>query len=63
MLNPILFTERVVQDYLRYQHTAYRSPTRASMPRCGSLLNLEEARRSPLLKGPYVCQSHTFGKA
>lgn len=60
MLNPILFTERVVQDFLRYQLTAYPFADKSLYAQMRQLLNLEETRRSPLLKGPYVSLSRTF---
>ncbi|MCX6875469.1 MAG: hypothetical protein NTW21_16930 [Verrucomicrobia bacterium] len=60
MLNPILFTERVVQDFLRYQLTAYPFADKGLYAQMRQLLNLEETRRSPLLKGPYVSLSRTF---
>ncbi len=60
MLNPILFTERVVQDFLRYQLTAYPFADKALYAQMRKLLNLDETRRSPLMKGPYVSLSRTF---
>lgn len=60
MLNPILFTERVVQDFLRYQLTAYPFADKGLYAQMRRLLNLEESRRSPLMKGPYVSLSRTF---
>lgn len=60
MLNPIVFTEHVVQDFLRYQLTAYPFSDRNLYEQMVKLLNLEETRRSPLLKGPYVSLSRTF---
>ena len=54
MLNPILFTERVVQDFLRYQLTAYPFADKGLYAQMRKLLNLDETRRSPLLKGPYA---------
>lgn len=60
MLNPILYTERVVQDFLRYQLTAYPFADKDLYAQMRQLLNLEETRHSPLLKGPYVSLSRTF---
>jgi hypothetical protein len=60
MLNPILFTERVVQDFLRYQLTAYPFADKGLYAQMRKLLNLDETRRSPLMKGPYVSLSRTF---
>ena len=47
-LNPIVFTEKVVRSFLRYQLTAYPFAD-AQMRR---LLSLDETRQSPLMKGP-----------
>lgn len=60
MLNPIVFTERVVQDFLRYQLTAYPFADQNLYGQMRQLLNLEQTRRSPLMKGPYVSLSRTF---
>jgi hypothetical protein len=34
-LNPIVFTEKVVRSFLRYQLTAYPLPMNACLCRCG----------------------------
>ncbi len=60
MLNPILFTERVVQDFLRYQVTTYPFADAALNGQLRTLLNLRETRQSPLMKGPYVSLSRPF---
>jgi len=60
MLNPILFTERVVSDFLKYQLTAYPFADHSLYAQMRSLLNLDETRNSPLLKGPFVGLSKTF---
>lgn len=60
MLNPILFTERVVQDFLRYQITTYPFADPALDRQLRTLLNLRQTRHSPLMKGPYVSLSRPF---
>lgn len=60
MLNPILYTEKVLADFLRYQLTRYAFAERDLYAQMRSLLNLEETRHSPLLKGPYISLSRGF---
>jgi ATP-dependent helicase YprA (DUF1998 family) len=60
MLNPIVYTERVVSDFLRYQITTYPFSDTNLYEQMRSLLNLEETRATPLLKGPYISLSRTF---
>ena len=55
-LNPVACTENVVRSFLRYQLTAYPFAD----PHLHELLSLDETRRSPLLKGPYVSLSRPF---
>lgn len=60
MLNPITYTERVVGDFLRYQLTTYPFADERLHEQMRRLLNLEETRATPLLKGPYVSLSRSF---
>lgn len=60
MLNPVLFTEKVLSDFLRYQLTTYAFADPGLYEQMRRLLNLEETRRSPLLRGPYVSLSRSF---
>lgn len=60
MLNPITYTERVVGDFLRYQLTTYPFADQRLHEQMRRLLNLEETRATPLLKGPYVSLSRSF---
>lgn len=62
MLNPILYTEKVLSDFLRYQLTTYAFADRDMYAQMRTLLNLEETRHSPLLKGPYISLSRSFRK-
>ena len=60
MLNPVLFTEKVVGDFLRYLLTAHPFSDPALYEQLRRLLNLEHTRNSPMLKGPYVSLSRPF---
>lgn len=59
-LNPIAYTEKVVGDFLRYQLTTYPFADPGLYAQLRSLLSLEESRRTPLLKGPYISLSRPF---
>ena len=59
-LNPIAYTENVVRSFLRYQLTAYPFADIRLHDQMRGLLSLDETRRSPLLKGPYVSLSRPF---
>jgi hypothetical protein len=52
-VNSIIFTERVVRSFLRYQLTAYPFADERLHAQMRRLLSLDETRQSPLLKGPY----------
>lgn len=60
MLNPIIYTEKIVGDFLRYQLTTYPFADANFYEQMRSLLSLEETRSTPLLKGPYISLSRTF---
>ena len=59
-LNPIVFTEKVVRSFLRYQLTAYPFADERLHGQMRRLLSLDETRQSPLLKGPYISLSRPF---
>ncbi len=59
-LNPITFTERVVDDFLHYQLTTYSLADLDLYQQLRALLQLEETRNTPLRKGPYVSLSRPF---
>ena len=59
-LNPIVFTEKVVRSFLRYQLTAYPFADERLHAQMRRLLSLDETRRSPLLNGPYISLSRPF---
>lgn len=60
MLNPVVFTERVVRDFLRYQLTTYPFADADLHAQLRKLLNIAESRYSPLMQGPYVSLSRPF---
>jgi ATP-dependent helicase YprA (DUF1998 family) len=60
MLNPITYTERVVSDFLRYQLTTYAFADHPLYTQMRRLLNLEETRATPLLRGPFISLSQSF---
>ena len=60
MLNPIVYTENVVSDFLRYQLTAYPFADSHLYQQMRNLLSLEITRKTPLFKGPYISLSQSF---
>lgn len=60
MLNPITYTEQVVGDFLRYQLSTYAFADAGLYQQMRALLNLEQTRNTPLMKGPYISLSRTF---
>src|SRR3954453_22732694 len=60
MLNPIIYSEKIVSDFLKYQLTTYPFSDTKLHEQMRTLLNLEEARATPLLRGPYVSLSRSF---
>lgn len=60
MMNPITYTEQVVSDFLRYQLSTYAFADQSLYTQMRELLNLEQTRATPLLKGPYISLSRTF---
>jgi ATP-dependent helicase YprA (DUF1998 family) len=59
-LNPIVFTEKIVRSFLRYQLTAYPFADVRLNAQMRQLLSLDATRNSPLLKGPFVSVSRPF---
>ncbi len=60
MLNPITYTEQVVGDFLRYQLSTFALTDAGLYQQMRALLNLEQTRNTPLMKGPYISLSRTF---
>lgn len=61
-LNPITYTERVIRNFLRYQLTAYPFADPGLHAQMRQLLSLEQTRRTPLMKGPYISLSRAFAR-
>jgi len=59
-LNPLAYTEKVVQSFLRYQLTTYPFADPGLNAQMRALLSLDTARETPLLKGPFVSLSRAF---
>lgn len=59
-LNPVVYTEKILKSFLRYQLTAYPFADPDLHTQMRDLLSLDETRQSPLLKGPYVSLSRPF---
>lgn len=51
-LTLIVFTEKVVRSFLRYQLTAYPFADARVLSQMRRLLSLDETRQLPLSKGP-----------
>jgi ATP-dependent helicase YprA (DUF1998 family) len=60
MLNPITYAEHVVGDFLRYQLTTYPFAAPHLFAQMRALLNLEQSRSTPLLRGPFISLSRAF---
>lgn len=60
MLNPISYTENVMRDFLRYQLTTYPFTDETLYQQMRRLLNLDETRNTPLMRGPYIKLSASF---
>ena len=59
-LNPIIYTDQVVGDFLRYQFSTYPLADPRLQAQMRELLRLDAPTQSPLLKGPYISLSRTF---
>ena len=59
-LNPIVYTEKVIRSFLRYQLTAYPFADARLHAQMRQLLSLDATRATPLLKGPFVSVSQPF---
>lgn len=58
-LNPIAFTEQVVDDFLHYQLTTYPLADTNLYKQLRDLLQLEASRQTPLRKGPFISLSQS----
>lgn len=62
MLNPITYTEQIIADFLKYQLTAYAFADANLHRQMRQLLNLDQTRNTPLLRGPFISLSRSFRK-
>ncbi|MAG33046.1 MAG: helicase, partial [Deltaproteobacteria bacterium] len=59
-LNPVAFTESVVDDFLRYQLTTYPLADVDLYAQMRELLSLDVSRDTPLREGPFISLSKPF---
>lgn len=59
-LNPVLYADKVVGDFLRYQLTTYAFADERLYAQMRKLLSIEQTRATPLLRGPFVSLSRSF---
>ena len=59
-INPVAYTEKVIRSFLKYQLTAYPFADLRLHEQMRNLLNMEQVRRTPLLKGPYISLAQSF---
>ena len=59
-LNPVTFTESVVDDFLRYQLTTYPLAAADLYAQMRVLLSLDVSRDTPLREGPFISLSKPF---
>jgi len=59
-LNPIVYTEKVVSSFLRYQLTRFPFSDERLYLQMRRLLRLEDTRETPLLQGPFISLSRSF---
>lgn len=59
-INPIVFTEQVIDDFLHYQLTTYPLADQDLYSQLKALLRLDQTRDTPLRKGPFISLSRPF---
>jgi hypothetical protein len=59
-INPIAFTEQVIDDFLHYQLTTYPLADQDLYSQLKALLRLDQTRDTPLRKGPFISLSRPF---
>ncbi|HEX7376777.1 MAG TPA: DEAD/DEAH box helicase [Pirellulales bacterium] len=59
-INPIVYTEKIVRSFLKYQLAAYPFSDPRLHAQMRDLLSLDKVRRTPLLRGPYISLSRGF---
>lgn len=59
-INPIVYTEKVVRSFLKYQLSAYPFTDPRLLAQMRELLSMDRVRQTPLLRGPYISLSRGF---
>ncbi len=59
-INPIVYTEKIVRSFLKYQLSAYPFADPRLHSQMRELLSVDKVRRTPLLHGPYISLSRGF---
>ena len=59
-INPIVYTEKIVRSFLKYQLSAYPFSDARLHSQMRELLSIDKVRRTPLLRGPYISLSRGF---
>ncbi len=59
-INPVVYTEKIVRSFLKYQLSAYPFSDTRLHRQMRELLSLDKVRRTPLLRGPYISLSRGF---
>ena len=59
-INPIIYTEKIVRSFLKYQLSAYPFADPRLHSQMRELLSLDHVRHTPLLHGPYISLSRGF---
>ena len=59
-INPIVYTEKIVRSFLKYQLSAYPFADPRLHGQMRKLLSIDQVRRTPLLHGPYISLSRGF---
>src|SRR4051812_35689049 len=59
-INPIVYTEKIVRSFLKYQLSAYPFADARLHTQMRELLAIERSRETPLLRGPYISLSQAF---
>lgn len=59
-INPIVYTDKIVRSFLKYQLTTYPLADPRLYDQMRKELRLEHIRKTPLLRGPYISLSQGF---
>lgn len=59
-LNPIVFTKKIIDSFLKYQLTSYPFEDARLNKQMKELLSGGVTKKTPLMQGPFVSLSQTF---